>query len=121
VEQHSSRGFHGRFRSGNCLDFNSTCLMQPLSLEVFSFEQTAQASTCQTFQRSGVTQVRCHAKKWRTSRRLVKRSALAAANLISQHQSASEDFKMSLETILIIVLIVFLLGGGGWYWGRGRK
>src|ERR1035437_10179676 len=40
--------------------------MQPLSLEVFSFEQTAQASTCQTFQRSGVTQVRCHAKKWRT-------------------------------------------------------
>jgi hypothetical protein len=31
----------------------------------------------------------------------------------------SEDFKMSLETILIIVLIVFLLGGGGWYW-RGR-
>jgi hypothetical protein len=32
----------------------------------------------------------------------------------------SEDFKMSLETILIIVLLVFLLGGGGWYWGRGR-
>jgi hypothetical protein len=91
--------------------------MQPLSFEVFSFEQTAQASTCQTFQRSGVTQVRCHAKKWRTSRRLVKRSALAAANLISHH---SEDFKMSLETILIIVLVVFLFGGGGWYWGRGR-
>jgi flagellar basal body-associated protein FliL len=40
-----------------------------------------------------------------------------AANLdLSQ---PSEDFKMSLETILIIVLIVFLLGGGGWYW-RGR-
>jgi hypothetical protein len=47
----------------------------------------------------------------------VKRFVLAAANLISQ---PSEDFKMSLETILIIALIVFLLGGGGWYWGRGR-
>jgi hypothetical protein len=47
----------------------------------------------------------------------VKRSALAAANLISH---PSEDFKMSLETILIIVLVVFLFGGGGWYWGRGR-
>ena len=33
---------------------------------------------------------------------------------------SSEDFNMSLETILIIVVIVFLLGGGGWYWGRGR-
>jgi hypothetical protein len=32
----------------------------------------------------------------------------------------SEDFNMSLETILIIVVIVFLLGGGGWYWQRGR-
>jgi hypothetical protein len=31
-----------------------------------------------------------------------------------------ENFKMSIETILIIVLVVFLLGGGGWYWGRGR-
>ena len=38
-------------------------------------------------------------------------------HLISQ---PSEDFKMSIETILIIVLVVFLLGGGGWYWGRGR-
>src|ERR1035437_755237 len=28
--------------------------MQPLSLEVFSFEQTAQASTCQSFHRGGV-------------------------------------------------------------------
>jgi len=34
--------------------------------------------------------------------------------------SVLEDFKMSLETLLIIVLLVFLLGGGGWYWGRGR-
>ena len=32
----------------------------------------------------------------------------------------SENFNMSLETILIIVVVVFLLGGGGWYWGRGR-
>jgi hypothetical protein len=32
----------------------------------------------------------------------------------------SENFTMSLETILIIALVVFLLGGGGWYWGRGR-
>ena len=56
--------------------------MQPLSLIVFCFEQTAQSSICQTF--------------------------------------PSENFNMSLETILIIVLVVFLLGGGGWYWGRGR-
>jgi hypothetical protein len=42
-------------------------LMQTLSLSVFFFEQTAQASTCQTFQRPGVTQVRCRAKKWRTA------------------------------------------------------
>jgi hypothetical protein len=41
----------------------------------------------------------------------------AAANFI---ESVLEDFRMSLETILIIVLIVFLLGGGGWYWRRGR-
>jgi len=32
---------------------------------------------------------------------------------------SSENFNMSLETILIIVVIVFLLGGGGWYWQRG--
>jgi hypothetical protein len=42
----------------------------------------------------------------------------AAANLITQ--ALKENFKMSIETILIIVLVVFLLGGGGWYWGRGR-
>jgi hypothetical protein len=62
--------------------------------------------------RSGATP-----RKWCTSRRIVKRCVQTAANLsLSQ---PSEDFKMSLETILIIVLIVFLLGGGGWYW-RGR-
>ena len=41
-----------------------------------------------------------------------------AANLISQ--PLKENFKMSIETILVVVLVVFLLGGGGWYWGRGR-
>jgi hypothetical protein len=35
-------------------------------------------------------------------------------------ENFKENFKMSIETILVIVLIVFLLGGGGWYWGRGR-
>jgi len=35
-------------------------------------------------------------------------------------ENYKENFKMSIETILVIVLIVFLLGGGGWYWGRGR-
>jgi hypothetical protein len=45
----------------------------------------------------------------------------AAVKLISQHiENFKENFKMSIETILIVVLIVFLLGGGGWYWGRGR-
>jgi hypothetical protein len=33
----------------------------------------------------------------------------------------SEDFNMSIETILVIVLVVFLFGGGGWYWQRGRN
>jgi hypothetical protein len=84
---------------------------------VFSFEQTGQASICQTFQRLGLRQVRCHAPKWRTSRRPVKRSVETAAYLKGQPWG---DFRMSLETILIIVLIVFLLGGGGWYFGRGR-
>lgn len=43
------------------------------------------------------------------------------ANLLSQPLGIlKENFKMSIETILVIVLVVFLLGGGGWYWGRGR-
>jgi hypothetical protein len=33
---------------------------------VFLFEQTAQASTCQTVRGFGVTQVRYHSKDWRT-------------------------------------------------------
>ena len=92
--------------------------MQPLSLNVFVFEQTAQASTCQTFQRPGI-----HAGPVATLRSGAHRGGLSSVpsrlppTLRSQ---LSEDFKMSLETILIIVLIVFLLGGGGWYWGRGR-
>ena len=91
--------------------------MQPLSLNVFFIEQTAQASTCQTFHRLGVAQVR-------QPRQEVAHLAAACEafrpSCRQLHKSVLEDFKMSLETILIIVLIVFLLGGGGWYWGRGR-
>src|SRR5450631_594908 len=86
-------------------------------LRVCKCEQTAQARPVRLPWQPVVAQVRCHAKKWRTSRRLASPSALAAANLMSQ---PLEDLKMSLETILLIVLVVFLLGGGGWYWGRGR-
>jgi|SRR5664279_5635785 len=35
-------------------------------LEVVKFEQTPQSRPCQTGWRPRLTQVRCHAKKWRT-------------------------------------------------------
>jgi hypothetical protein len=41
-------------------------ITRPLSFMVFLFEQTAQASTCQTVRRFGVTQVRYHSKDRRT-------------------------------------------------------
>jgi len=47
---------------------------------VFFFEQIAQGSNCQASHQPGPTQVRCHAREWRASRRLVKRSANSAAN-----------------------------------------
>jgi hypothetical protein len=50
--------------------------------------------------------------------RLVQRFVQTAAQPLCV--GPSENFKMSMETILIIVVVVFLLGGGGWYWGRGR-
>src|SRR5450631_2961427 len=40
-------------------------ITRPLSFMVFLFEQTAQASTCQTVRGFGVTQVRYHSKDWR--------------------------------------------------------
>jgi hypothetical protein len=86
-------------------------------LKVVKFEQTAQTRPCQTYWRPGVTQVRCHAKKWRTFAAACEPFRLGSRQPFSQ---SLEDLKMSLETILIIVLVVFLLGGGGWYWGRGR-
>jgi len=95
--------------------------MQPLSLNVFFFEQTAQASTCQTFHRAGVR------RSGATRRSGAQRGGLSSVPsrlpptlVVSPSSQPSENFTMSLETILIIVLIVFLLGGGGWYWGRGR-
>jgi hypothetical protein len=89
--------------------------MQPLSFSVFCFAQTAQASICQSFVGSGVTQVQPRSGAHNGG--LSRLPSHAAANLRSQ---PSESFNMSLETILIIVLVVFLLGGGGWYWGRSR-
>src|ERR1035438_6772434 len=85
---------------------------------VFFFEQTAQASTCQTFQdlglrRSGATpRSSAHSGGFSSVN-------IQAANLISQ--PLRENFKMSIETILVIGLVVFLLGGGGWDRSEERR
>jgi hypothetical protein len=89
---------------------------------MFFFEQTTQASTCQTVQRP-----RGYAGSGATPYEVSHIAGAFQAFLAGCQPDKSalkilkENFKMSIETILIIVVVVFLLGGGGWYWGRGRS
>ena len=91
--------------------------MQPLSLNVSFFEQTAQARPVRLRSDQGYAGPVSYLE---VARIAAVYQAFVQAAAPSLQVSSRRTSIMSLETILIIVLVVFLFGGGGWYWGRGR-
>ena len=88
---------------------------------VFFFEQTDQARPVRLFFDLGLRRSGAAPRSGAQNGRFQALGMGLPAHLLSQPLGIlKENFKMSIETILIIVLLVFLLGGGGWYWQRGR-